>query len=137
MKKKKIQLSILYTKKVSVKEESLGFEKECLIRRSPEQYALVIEDGIRYVIFEDIKECNGYTVVGRKMGGNKYKNYFMISFSIKEIKKVLAETSDSELNVEQLKKFLEIILKSCKENYKKFKTYVKVNYGIDYDNSAS
>lgn len=123
-KKKQIKLSITYTRKVTIAGEgTLGFEKESIIRRTQDQYAIVIDEGVRYVIFENTDEKEPYIIVGRLMGGNKYKNYFLRSYGGDKI--------------EDLKTFLQSELSKSKNNAEKFKRFVKINFGIDYDHSAS
>lgn len=140
-KKKQIKLSITYIKKVNIAGEgSLGFEKECIVRRTPDQYAIENRDGIRYVIFEDTNESKGYTVVGRKMGGNKYKNYFLTSFDKDEIfgrLRRLTVTVDSELTIENVRTAFKSLIDETEHHKEKFNEYVKKNFDIDYDNSAS
>lgn len=131
-KQKEIKLSILYTRKVNIAGEgSLGFEKETLIRRVQSQYAIVNDDGIRYVIFENTDPKESYIIVGRRMGGNKYKNYFLSAVDPKRISESEQITSDD------MKKFLQIELGKTKNNSQKFNQFVKINFGIDYDNSRS
>jgi hypothetical protein len=125
-----LKLSILYTRKVAISsEENLDFEKESIIRRTQDQYAIVINEGVRYVIFENTDEKEPYIIVGKLMGGNKYKNYFLSSVDLKEF-------SENEIKKEDMKKFLQSIL--AKNNgLKEFKKFVKDNFNVDYDNSAS
>lgn len=140
-KKKQIKLSITYIKKVNIAGEgSLGFEKECIIRRTPDQYAIEIRDGIRYVIFEDTNESKGYTVVGKKMGGNKYKNYFLTSFDKQEVSgrlRRLGSAAVGELTIIDVSAAFKSLIDETKDHKEKFNQFVLKNFGIDYDNSAS
>lgn len=131
-KQKEIKLSILYTRKVNIAGEgSLGFEKETLIRRVQSQYAIINHDGIRYVIFENTDSKEPYILVGRKMGGNKYKNYFLSVINPKRI-------SDSEkITSDEMKSFLANELSIARNPTENFHRFVKVNFGIDYDNTKS
>lgn len=129
-KKKQIKLSILYTRKVTIAGEgTLGFEKESIIRRTQDQYAIVMDEGVRYVIFENTDSAEPYIIVGRLMGGNKYKNYFLSA--------VPKEKFPVEVNSEILKKYLQNAVSETKGGLEKFKKFVKINFGIDYDHSAS
>lgn len=137
-KKKKIQLSILYTRKITIAGEgSLGYEKEFIIRRTQDQYAVVNHDGVRYVLFKDARDNDEFIVVGRKLGGNKYKNYQLISIKSERIFKDCMLPKDAEITSEVLKSQLSIMLSFGKQNTKNFNTFVKINFGIDYDHSAS
>lgn len=145
MKKEELKLSISYTRKVTLSgENSLEFEKEFIVRRNYDQYAMQIEDGIRYVIFKDPKQPSSFIVVGRKMGGNKYKNYFLGSILLKKIisemkrsgKKIISKNSD-ELDFEDIRIFLNLLLENSENRVRHFNVFVKTNYGVDYDNSDS
>lgn len=136
--KKKIQLSILYTRKITIAGEgTLCYEKEFLIRRTGEQYALKTEQGIRYVIFKDARENDKYIAVGRMTGGNKYKNYYLSSFEGKQILKNLSLLPNTEITSDILSKTLQSLLIRAHNHSLKFKTFVKNNFSIDYDNPKS
>lgn len=137
-KKKKIQLSILYTRKITIAGEgTLGYEKEFIIRRTQDQYAVVNHDGVRYVLFKDARANDEYIIVGRKLGGNKYKNYQLISFDSSKIYKDFKLEKDQEITSEVMKTVLEKMISFSTTNSANFKRFVKINFGIDYDHSAS
>lgn len=133
-----MQLSILYTRKITIAGEgTLGYEKEFLIRRAGEQYALKIEQGVRYVIFKDARENDKYIIIGRLAGGNKYKNYYLSSFEKKDLLKNLSLLPNTEITADILSKTLQHLLIRDQDHNTKFKKFVKNNFDIDYDNSKS
>lgn len=144
-KNKGLKLSLSYTRKVTLSgENSLEFEKEFIVRRNHDQYAMEFRDGIRYIIFKDTKQPTTFVIIGRKMGGNKYKNYFLGSTLLKRIfsemkrsgKKIVSKNAD-ELDFEDIRLFLNLLLENSENRVKHFNDFVKANYGVDYDNSAS
>jgi hypothetical protein len=137
---KKKQLSILYTRKIIINKGSIGayyHEKEFLIRRTSDQYAIKNDDGVRYVLFKDARDNDKYIVVGRMLGGNKYKNYYLSSMSDRQLREHLDLALDCDIKSEHMLFALEELLSFSINNKANFKRFVKVNFNIDYDNTKS
>jgi hypothetical protein len=123
MKNKK--LSISYIRKVSIAGEgTFQFEKETIIRRSPDQYAIVVQGGVRYIIMENTDSNEPYIIIGKLLGNKKNKNYFMAS-----IKKDWF--SDGEIGPSDMKKCLYHLLEGVKDDKEAFKNFVKLGFGIE------
>lgn len=123
---KENKLSISFIKKITI--DNTEYQKEFVIKRKKGSYALEVRDGIRYIIFKEPKSMQIFdkgkifTIIARKMGGNKYKNYFMGHFAGP---------------IPELKDHLKAMLDKTTNHKQKFNQYIKSNFGIDYDNSAS
>jgi hypothetical protein len=127
------KLALIYIKKIN-KLMGLNINKECIVRKKPHQYAYKNISGIRYLIFEDkdLQKSNEnyYTIVGKKIEGGKFKNYFLGEVSLEEANKI-TNTKDKLCPEDMIKVIDHLVNK--KDNHKEeFYDYLKSQYAISY-----
>jgi len=125
------QLSLIYNKKITFDGlESTSIEKEYVVRKKFNQYSSIIIDDIRYLIFEDKKDGSNYTILGRKMNGGKFKNYFLTDLTIE--KALELSGAKESINCDDMTRILERLVYKLKNHKAVFFGHVKKNYNITY-----
>lgn len=132
--KKQNRISILYHKKIAIDKDESFIVQE-IARKTPDQSAIMVKDDIRYIIFEESinknTENSRYAIVAKKIGGNKYKNYFLATYSAKFIKNEMNIKKEEKINGQNLNDFLMHLLDSNKDHEKLFYKFIKRTYGAN------
>ncbi|MFT6841382.1 MAG: hypothetical protein ACJASR_000142 [Psychroserpens sp.] len=126
------KLSLVYNKNI-IFPGSINkiIEKECIVRKKPNQYAIITLDNIRYVIFEDKKN---YTILGRKMDGGKFKNYFLSELSLEKMMESMPE--GEKIEVIDMEMTLKNLFSDFDDHKEVFLNHVKDKYNITYKRAA-
>ena len=121
------RLSLIYNKKIKIAD--LTLEKETVVKKRADQYDFITSEGIRYLIFEDKGSEKGYIILGKKLEGGKFKNYFLGEIGKES---VLGLSESKEVNPESMHLCLKNMVSKIKNHKQKFYDFVSEEYGINY-----